>query len=77
LCSQLPSSTGWGEPAGTWRLGLLVAVGCIIRLGLEAAGVGRGPLDAIFPLSFLSLMAGMSALSLLGVLRTGARYNPS
>ena len=58
-------------------LALLVAVGCFFRLGLEAAGVGRGPLDAIVPLSFLILIAVMAALSLLGVLRPGARHQPS
>jgi len=50
-------------------LALLVAVGCLTRLGLEAAGVGRGPIDAIVPLSFLILTAVMAVLSLLGVLR--------
>jgi hypothetical protein len=30
-------------------MALLVAVGCFFRLGLEAAGIGRGPLDAIAP----------------------------
>ena len=58
-------------------LALLVAVGCLFRLGLEAAGVGRGPLDAIVPLSFLILIAVMAVLSLLGVLRPGARHEPS
>jgi len=58
-------------------LALLVAVGCFFRLGLEAAGVGRGSLDAIVPLSFLILIAVMAALSLLGVLGPGARHKPS
>lgn len=58
-------------------LALLVAVGSFFRLGLEAAEVGRGPLDAIVALSFLILMAVMAALTLLGVLRTGARHQPS
>ena len=58
-------------------LALLVTVGCFFRLGLDAAGVGRGPLDAIVPLSFLILIAVMAVLSLLGVLRPRARQQPS
>ena len=58
-------------------LALLVAVGCFLRLGLEAAGVGRRPLDAIVPLLFLILVAVLAALSLVGVLRPGARRQRS
>ena len=53
------------------HLALLVALGCLTRLILEAVGTDRGPLDAVVPLSFLALMAVMAALSFLGVLRTG------
>lgn len=50
-------------------LALLVAVSCLGRLMLEIAGRNRSPLDAIGPLSFVVLMAVMSVLSFLGVLR--------
>ena len=52
-------------------LALLVAVSCLVRLGLELGGAGRGPLEAVVPLSFLALVAVMGALSLLGILRPG------
>jgi hypothetical protein len=58
-------------------LAMIVAIGCLIRLVFEAAGVSRGPLDALVPLSFLVLMAVLAALSFLGVLRTSARRQPS
>jgi uncharacterized membrane protein len=54
-------------------LALLVAVACLTRLVLEAAGVKRGPLDGVGPVSFLALISVMAVLSFLGVLRTGAR----
>jgi hypothetical protein len=50
-------------------LALLVAVSCVGRLMLEIAGRNRSPLDAIGPLSFVVLIAVMSVLSFLGVLR--------
>ena len=50
-------------------LALLVAVSCSARLLLEIAGRNRSPLDAIGPLSFLVLIAVMSILSFLGLLR--------
>lgn len=50
-------------------LALLVAVSCLARLMLEIAGRNRSPLDAIGPLSFVVLIAVMSVLSFLGVLR--------
>jgi hypothetical protein len=50
-------------------LALLVAVSCLVRLMLEIAGRSRSPLDAIGPLSFVVLIAVMSVLSFLGVLR--------
>lgn len=50
-------------------LALLVAVSCLSRLMLEIAGRNRSPLDAIGPLSFVVLIAVMSVLSFLGVLR--------
>jgi hypothetical protein len=53
-------------------LGLLaafVAISCLIRLVLELAGKRRGPLDAIGPLSFVSLIAVMAILSFRGALR--------
>jgi hypothetical protein len=53
-------------------LALLVAVSCLARLVLEIAGRKRSPLDAIGPLSFLILIAVMSVLSFLGVLRAAS-----
>jgi hypothetical protein len=50
-------------------LALLVAVSCLGRLVLEITGGKRSPLDAIGPLSFLLLIAVMSILSFLGILR--------
>jgi len=50
-------------------LALLVAVSCSARLVLAIAGRNRSPLDAIGPLSFVGLIAVMSVLSFLGVLR--------
>jgi hypothetical protein len=50
-------------------LALVVAVSCLGRLVLEIAGRKRSPLDAIGPLSFLVLIAVMSVLSFLGILR--------
>jgi len=58
-------------------LALLLALGCVGRLVLEAVGVGGGPLNAVVPLSFLALMTVMAALSFLGVLRTGSGRQPS
>ena len=55
---------------GLGVLAALVAVACLVRLALEIAGVSRGPLDAIGPLSFLVLIAVMAILSFRGVLRT-------
>jgi hypothetical protein len=59
---------GRGLPA-LGVLALLVAVSCSARLVLEIAGRNRSPLDAIGPLSFVVLIAVMSVLSFLGVLR--------
>lgn len=59
---------GRGLPA-LGVLALLVAVSCSARLVLEIAGWNRSPLDAIGPLSFVVLIAVMSVLSFLGVLR--------
>jgi hypothetical protein len=56
---------------------LLVAIGCLIRVGLEAAGVSRGPLDAVVPLSFLALIVVMAILSFRGVLRTDSHRQPA
>jgi hypothetical protein len=50
-------------------LALVVAVSCLGRLVPEIAGRKRSPLDAIGPLSFLVLIAVMSVLSFLGILR--------
>jgi uncharacterized membrane protein len=49
-------------------LALFVAVSCLIRLALDIAGMSRGPLDAIGPLSFVLLIAVMAILSFLGIL---------
>jgi uncharacterized membrane protein len=49
-------------------LALFVAVSCLIRLALDIAGMNRGPLDAIGPLSFVLLIAVMAILSFLGIL---------
>jgi uncharacterized membrane protein len=51
-------------------LAVLVAIACLTRLILEAAGVARGPLDAVSPLLFVALIAVMAVLSFRGVLRT-------
>jgi hypothetical protein len=53
-------------------LALLAAVSCLARLVLEIAGRKRSPLDAIGPLSFLVLIAVMSVLSFLGILRAAS-----
>jgi hypothetical protein len=53
-------------------LAVLVALACLTRLVLEAAGASRGLLDALSPLLFLVLVAVMAVLSLRGVLRTGS-----
>jgi hypothetical protein len=58
-------------------LALVVAVACLTRLALEAAGLNRGPLDAVGPLSFLTLMAVIAVLSFRGVLGGGSRRQPS
>jgi len=50
--------------------GLLVAVACLVRLILEAAGKNRGAFEAIGPLSFVVLIATMGVLSLRGTLRS-------
>ena len=49
-------------------LALFVALSCLIRLALDIAGMNRGPLDAIGPLSFVLLIAVMAILSFLGIL---------
>jgi hypothetical protein len=47
-------------------LALLVVLSCLARLGMEAAGRGRGALESVAPLSFLLLVAGMAVLSFRG-----------
>jgi hypothetical protein len=54
-------------------LALVVAVACLLRLILEAAGKSRGALEAVGPLLFVVLIATMAVLSLRGVLRAGPR----
>jgi hypothetical protein len=54
-------------------LGLIVAVACLLRLILEAAGKSRGALEALGPLLFVVLIATMAVLSFRGVLRAGPR----
>jgi hypothetical protein len=49
----------------------LVALSCLARLVLEAAGRSRGPLEAVGPLLFVILIAVMAVLSFLGILRPG------
>ncbi|HEX7210360.1 MAG TPA: hypothetical protein VF241_05535 [Propionibacteriaceae bacterium] len=49
----------------------LVAVSCLARLVLEAAGRRRGPLEAVGPLLFVILIAVMAVSSFLGILRPG------
>ena len=52
-------------------MALLAAVGFLTRLVLEAAGISRGPLDAVAPLSFLALIIVMASSRLLtGVMPT-------
>jgi hypothetical protein len=55
-------------------LALLVAVACLLRLILEAAGKTRGALEAVGPLLFVVLIATMAVLSFRGVLRAGPRH---
>jgi hypothetical protein len=50
-------------------LAALVALCCLVRLVLEAAGRSRGPLEAVGPLLFVILIAVMAILSFLGILR--------
>jgi hypothetical protein len=50
----------------------LVAVSCLARLVLEAAGNRRGPLEAVGPLLFVILIAVMAVLSFLGIFRPAA-----
>ena len=54
-------------------LAFLVAVACLLRLILEAAGKGRGALEAVGPLLFVVLIATMAVLSFRGVLHAGPR----
>jgi len=54
-------------------LALVVAVACLLRLLLEAAGKSRGALEAVGPLLFVVLIATMAVLSFRGVLRAGPR----
>jgi hypothetical protein len=54
-------------------LALVVAVACLLRLVLEAAGKSRGALEAVGPLLFVVLIATMAVLSFRGVLRAGPR----
>ena len=54
-------------------LALVVAVACLLRLILEAAGKSRGALEAVGPLLFVVLIATMAVLSFRGVLRAGPR----
>ena len=54
-------------------LALIVAVACLVRLVLEAAGKTRGALEAVGPLLFVVLIATMAVLSFRGVLRAGPR----
>jgi hypothetical protein len=49
-------------------LALIVAVACLLRLILEAAGKSRGALEAVGPLLFVVLIATMAVLSFRGVL---------
>lgn len=58
-------------------LAVLVAIACLTRLVLEAAGASGGSLDAIGPLLFLALVAVLAVSSFLGVLRGGSRHQPS
>jgi hypothetical protein len=54
-------------------LALIVAVACLLRLILEAAGKTRGALEAVGPLLFVVLITTMAVLSFRGVLRAGPR----
>jgi hypothetical protein len=57
-------------------LALMVAVACLLRLILEAAGNSRGALESAGPLLFVVLIATMAVLSFRGVLRAGPRRRP-
>ena len=56
-------------------LGLVVALACLVRLILEAAGHSRGVLESVGPLSFVVLVGAMAVLSYRGMLgsQTGPR----
>ena len=54
-------------------LALIVAVACLLRLILEAAGKSRGALEAVGPLLFVVLIATMAVLSFRGALRADPR----
>jgi hypothetical protein len=54
-------------------LALIVAVACVLRLILEAAGTSRGVLEAIGPLLFVVLIGTMAVLSFRGVLYAGSK----
>jgi len=58
---------------GLGVLALVVAVACLLRLILEAAGKTRGALEAVGPLLFVVLIATMAVLSFRGVLGAGPR----
>jgi uncharacterized membrane protein len=53
-------------------LAALVALSCLARLVLEAAGRSRGLLEAVAPLLFVILVATMAVLTFLGVLHAGS-----
>src|SRR5215211_2649003 len=54
-------------------LALVVAITCLLRLILEAAGKTRGALEAVGPLLFVVLIATMVVLSFRGVLPADPR----
>jgi hypothetical protein len=54
-------------------LALIVALACLLRLILEAAGKTRGALEAVGPLLFVVLIATMAVMSFRGVLRASPR----
>ena len=54
-------------------LAFLVAIACLLRLILEAAGKNRGALEAVGPLLFVVLIATMAVLSFRGGLRADPR----
>jgi hypothetical protein len=73
FASTVAARLGRNNPALA-VLALIVAVACLLRLILEAAGKPRGALEAAGPLLFVVLITTMAVMSFRGVLRAGPRH---